>query len=114
VDFMSVGTIPQRWAHLDAEEPVEDEPPTGNHMLGKKDKRQERIERTKVCVLDYLSDEIETKEISTASMLREELSKVPIKEGVQFRLYVVEDLSREVIEALGHNRTFLGFVETVS
>jgi len=111
---MSIGTVPQQWANLDAEKQVENEPPTGSDMSGKKDKREERIERTKVCILDYLSDEVEAKEISTASMLRKELNQVSIKAGVQFRLYVVEDLSREVIEALGHNRTPLGPVHTIS
>ncbi|KAI0393595.1 hypothetical protein F5Y17DRAFT_301615 [Xylariaceae sp. FL0594] len=103
VDFMSIGTVPQNWPRLNAEERVGKEPPTGNEMSSRKIQREQRIKKTTVCILDYFSDDVEATEIFTADMLKEELRQGDVKDGVQFRLYVVEDLSREVVEALGHN-----------
>ncbi|PMD13338.1 hypothetical protein NA56DRAFT_683033 [Hyaloscypha hepaticicola] len=89
-DFMQVGTTPLRWKEL------KDKPSN----------RQERASRTKVTRLDYhegLSKPIR-QEITTSSKLREILHEQASENGPgkrKFRLFIIEDLSRDVIELLG-------------
>ncbi|KAI1332761.1 hypothetical protein F5Y16DRAFT_394069 [Xylariaceae sp. FL0255] len=95
-DFMSIGTVPRRWNELDPANAVTPE---------QREKRlirlQDRCKRTKVAVLDYYTDKVEQHEIiETVERLDEKLTGLPDK-NVQFRLFVVEDLSRDVIETLG-------------
>jgi hypothetical protein len=65
--------------------------------------RNQRAARTKVAVLEFSEDGTvdEVKEIYESSTLRETLQE-PKPAGVS-RLYVVEDLSRDMIEHLGYN-----------
>lgn len=66
-------------------------------------KRLERFDKTKVCVLEYPKEgpEVLKTRINEASELKEYLSKEHDDSPTKFRLFVVEDLSRSVIEALG-------------
>ncbi|CAJ2506353.1 Uu.00g004830.m01.CDS01 [Anthostomella pinea] len=82
-DFMEVGTVPQRWKDIRPEEPKPKPEP--------------------VRVLDYDdTSEVKMKEIHSADRLRQSLRDgLSPGAAVKFRLYVVHDLSRDVIEALG-------------
>lgn len=92
-DFMQIGKIPRDWASLKSVPPAEQE---------------KWWRRAKICIVDYNKDEApETKLIEnhngaglTTVELRRELHS-GATENPAFRLYVVEDLSRNVIEALG-------------
>lgn len=68
--------------------------------------RKERMLRTRVSVLEYpLQDENEvtSREFKTSSDLDSHLTSLAKQDSskIKLRLYVVEDLSRDVIEALG-------------
>jgi hypothetical protein len=67
--------------------------------------RSDRMKKTKVCVLDYAteSDKVSAHHVAFIEALNEYLEE-EIDESIRFRLYVVNDLSRDVIEALGHKR----------
>jgi hypothetical protein len=82
---MEVGTIPVRWLGV------------------RNDKqREERAERTKVTFIDY-SGQAKKFDISTANELKKVLSDISCSpsEDLPLGLFLVEDLSREVIEMLG-------------
>jgi hypothetical protein len=83
---MEVSTTPLRWKFLKGAEKAKE--------------RQHRAEKTNVARLDFLPDE----EITCTHFKKPEELKAGLDEkphDVQFRLFVVEDLSREVIELLG-------------
>lgn len=90
-DFMQIGRIPRDWE---------------NELIPEDQER--RWTRTKICVMEYFSDTVKKRFIMPklkekgleTEELRRELHKGNSKEAL-FRLYVVEDLSRNVIEALG-------------
>jgi hypothetical protein len=86
---MEVSTTPLRWKFL-----------SERHS-----ERDERVKRTNVARLDFLADgQITRTNFTTAKDLEDGLSKLNLdadSKDVQFRLFVVEDLSRCVIEALG-------------
>lgn len=98
-DFMEVSTTPARWKHLQ------------NLHKSSKDgqaKRDERIKRTKAARLDYLdSGAVTTKNYDDAEDLRKSLFtpgfgyQAPEDTKVRLRLFVLEDLSRDVIEYFG-------------
>ncbi|KAF2760029.1 hypothetical protein EJ05DRAFT_319687 [Pseudovirgaria hyperparasitica] len=84
-DFMEIGTTPLQWPDLRM----------------KVDSRIERWRRVKIARLDYLNDgvrPVRTDYVDTKS-LHSGLRETDLASGM--RLYVVEDLSRDVIEALG-------------
>ena len=84
-DWMEVTMTPIMWKYLNAEE------------------RSERARRTRVAILDF-DPEKETKrtDICSSVQLNEELQKPDTgPDNLHARLFVVEDLSRDVIEALG-------------
>jgi hypothetical protein len=90
---MQIGTHPERWKNL--KQPAE-------RSVRIEEKRKARVEKTKVCRLDYFdTGRIESANFDSAKGLTQDLDLTNIDEKVQFRLYVVEDLSRDVIEALG-------------
>ncbi|KAI1426049.1 hypothetical protein F5Y12DRAFT_784157 [Xylaria sp. FL1777] len=95
-DFMSIGTVPQRWKDLDT-----------TQLLSPKDisdrqiERQRRIEKTNVSVLNYHATEVKREQFTSTKALRDSLSNTAEDSSLQFKLYVVEDLSRDVIEILG-------------
>jgi hypothetical protein len=96
---MQIGTHPERWKDL--KQPAE-------RSATIEEKRKARLEKTKVRRLDYFDTErIESENFDSAensdaaNMLTQDLDLTSIDQKVQFRLYVVEDLSRDVIEALG-------------
>jgi len=87
---MQVGTTPLRWKEL------KDKPSN----------RKERASRTKVTRLDYHEGfgKPDRQEITSSSKLRETLHEQASENGPgkrSFRLFVIEDLSRDVIEFLG-------------
>ncbi|KAJ4394127.1 hypothetical protein N0V93_003344 [Gnomoniopsis smithogilvyi] len=92
-DFMQIGRIPRDWAGL------------GSIPLAE---REQAWRRTNICILDYHKDKKPAKrfvenhkgEGLTTEDLKSEL-RIGATEHASFRLYVVEDLSRNVIEALG-------------
>jgi hypothetical protein len=94
-DFMEVSTTPSRWKELGTETQGKD---------GKvaNEEREERASRTNVTRLDYLgSGDVDEKKCENPNELIEAL-KEDAGES-KLRLFVVEDLSRDVIEALGDN-----------
>ncbi|KAI1082468.1 hypothetical protein F5B20DRAFT_531394 [Whalleya microplaca] len=96
-DFMSIGTVPQRWKDLDPRVPKLKPEERGQRIS----KRESRVERTEVCVLDYYVDRAESTLITSATELGKALDQEVTDSKIQFKLYVVEDLSRDVIETLG-------------
>lgn len=123
---MEVSTTPLRWKDLSTTHPTTGAPLDAKEREKRTKDRDERASRTNVCVLKYLAsgDVVETRckkthELVTAlengSVEVEEKKKNGESEdedsGVsggrdvidecKLRLYVVEDLSRDVIEALG-------------
>ncbi|KAI0535601.1 hypothetical protein GGR58DRAFT_478366 [Xylaria digitata] len=97
VDFMSIGTVPQRWKDLDTNQV----PLSPKEVLDRRVERDERIERTNVSVLDYYTTEVKRVKLTSAQALRDSLGSDTKDSSPEFRLYVVEDLSRDVIEILG-------------
>ncbi|KAI0010670.1 hypothetical protein F4779DRAFT_616305 [Xylariaceae sp. FL0662B] len=95
-DFMSIGTVPQRWKDLDRDQALDNK-----DREARKLKRKNRIERTKVCMLDYYADKVKSTPITSATELSDSFNADITNSEVQFKLYVVEDLSRDVIETLG-------------
>ncbi|KAI1270106.1 hypothetical protein F5Y18DRAFT_3901 [Xylariaceae sp. FL1019] len=97
-DFMSIGTVPQRWKEMD---PKADDPLRQQSNSQKTLNREKRFKKTKVSVLDYYETKVHRHEtVETPKDLRQELDRDPT-DGVQFKLFVVEDLSSDVIEILG-------------
>ncbi|KUI69788.1 hypothetical protein VM1G_05072 [Cytospora mali] len=100
-DFMDVGTTPTRWnPKVPGGYPVDEEE--------RKKERLKRFERTNICVLEYprqkpdeKPDVVKKKDIKNATELKDHLSQLRNDPSVKLRLFVVEDLSREVIETLG-------------
>lgn len=64
-----------------------------------------RMQRTRVCLLEFPrraeGHEVRATEFREAMELEKALSHLPDDSDVKLRLFVVEDLSRSVIEALG-------------
>jgi hypothetical protein len=93
-DFMEVSTTPLRWPDFRSKKRTEAE-------------RDDRAKRTKVTRLDYRSSgEVESQNYIIYEDLRDSLqvkSRDQNENESQFRLFVVEDLSREVIELLGEH-----------
>jgi len=84
---MEVGTTPARWKYLRLQNAEQDK----------------RFLKTNVRRLDYCKSGADIAEFETSNALSEALNSVePSNENVQLRLYVVEDLSRDVIELLGN------------
>lgn len=93
---MQIGTVPQRWKDLD--------PTDATTCAEKEEARTERVKKTKVCVLDYCTESVTPHPINSVEGvggLKEKVEEA-IDDNIKFRLYVVEDLSRDVIETLGH------------
>jgi hypothetical protein len=105
-DFMSIGAVPQRWKDLNPNPQPDKSSLSGVEISGRVDDRKKRIAKTNVCILDYYADDVRTTKVTSAPDLREILDVGATDSRVQFRLYVVEDLSRDVIEALGQKRRF--------
>ncbi|KAI0971892.1 hypothetical protein F4678DRAFT_432432 [Xylaria arbuscula] len=97
-DFMSIGTVPQRWKDLDTSRSL-----TSTENLGRQAERQRRIEKTNVSVLSYCTSEVKRENFTSAQTLRDGLESANADSSIKFKLYVVEDLSRDVIEILGSN-----------
>jgi hypothetical protein len=97
-DFMEISTSPLRW-------------PDFQNNASKAIERDKRARRTNITRLDYFdSGAVVSEEYKTPEDLRDALTGVTQEEDVdkrhgkrQLRLFVVEDLSRDVIELLGAN-----------
>jgi hypothetical protein len=100
-DFMEVGTTPLRWKDLNEKEEKKDK----KAQTEAAEARNERATRCNVTRLDFVSDGQVTKKACDSSMKLLEALKDDEGESSQgkreLRLFVVEDLSRDVIEALG-------------
>ncbi|KAJ0109737.1 hypothetical protein J7T55_004286 [Diaporthe amygdali] len=97
-DFMDVGTHPIRW-NSKAPGGYPDDPAERDEC------RRKRMRKTNVCLLEYprQGSGVETKTFNDSTDLQEFLSDMREDESVKTRLFVVEDLSRNVIEALGYH-----------
>ena len=83
---MRVTTAPPKWQLLSPED------------------KKERASRVKVALLDFRANSVTRNDISTAAQLRELSSDFPTaQDGLLSRFFVVEDLSRDLIEILGLN-----------
>lgn len=95
-DFMDVGTHPIRWnPQAPGAYPAD---------AAKRDIcKHERMKRTNVCLLEYPTEGpgVEEKRFYDTGELEDCLSDLRENEHVKTRMFVVEDLSRDVIEALG-------------
>ncbi|KAI3392038.1 hypothetical protein diail_6312, partial [Diaporthe ilicicola] len=97
-DFMDVGTHPIRW---NSKAP-------GGYPSNRDERercRLERIKKTRVRLLEYPREGsgVETKAFDDHTDLQDYLSVMVEDKSVKTRLFVVEDLSRHVIEALGYH-----------
>ncbi|KAK5631801.1 hypothetical protein RRF57_007515 [Xylaria bambusicola] len=93
---MSIGTVPQRWKDLDTDKVL-----STAEISSREEERKRRIKKTNVAVLNYHATEVKRENYSTAQALRDSLSNSVKDDSLRFKLYVVEDLSRDVIEILG-------------
>ncbi|KAJ4359537.1 uncharacterized protein N0V89_000092 [Didymosphaeria variabile] len=85
-DFMEVGTTPLRW----------------NDLVTNPKERKERTHRTNITLVEYgTAHRPKQTHITTAESLKERLSNLPQSDSPVHRLFIVEDLSRQVIEQLG-------------
>ena len=85
-DFMRVTASPPKWKFLST------------------DDMQERASRTKAALLVFRSDCVQNLDINSTQQLQDVLDQMPsINDTTEFppHLFVVEDLSRDVIECLG-------------
>ncbi|VUC32568.1 unnamed protein product [Clonostachys rosea] len=106
-DFMEVGTDPLRWKDFNNSDK--------NHrytypddLAGREEKRSERVSRSRVCLLDYEENEA-TPDVTYFERpidLRYKLVEMTREKDHHptsgLKLFVVEDLSRDTIELLGH------------
>ncbi|CAG8957247.1 hypothetical protein HYFRA_00009449 [Hymenoscyphus fraxineus] len=92
-DFMEIGTSPVRWSNMEKQSPRQ-----------RAAERRERASRATITRLEYSPSGIIPQEYNTILDLRkalnDELQESEANKG-RFRLYIVEDLSRDVIELLG-------------
>ncbi len=95
---MSIGTVPQRWKALDT---GPDQVLSSKERLDRQAERAKRIEKTTVSVLNYHTTEMKREKFTSAHALRDSLCNGAEDSSLNFKLYVVEDLSRDVIEILG-------------
>ncbi|KAH7178263.1 hypothetical protein DER46DRAFT_696010 [Fusarium sp. MPI-SDFR-AT-0072] len=108
-DFMEVGTVPTRWCIFPGEEQEKNEQRRYTYHLAIEQRRKQQEERAKkmnVALLKFKEDGQAEKQPDNDLHTPEDLRKV-IKKArkpelqVTFSLFVVEDLSRDVIETLG-------------
>lgn len=85
-DWMEVGTTPLRWKELKT----------------RPKQREERLHRTNITVFNYLSSrDIARRDLHSSKDLADVLSSPYPSEKSKLRLFLVEDLSQQVIEQLG-------------
>ncbi|KAI0539507.1 hypothetical protein GGR58DRAFT_464564 [Xylaria digitata] len=111
-DFMEVGTDPLRWRNFYGND-GKNTYTYPDDAEARKGPQSERVRRTHVSQLTYLGNgRVETigeytspERLGTAlkKLDEEEKSGGPAGVDIKFRLFVVEDLSREVIEQLGYH-----------
>jgi len=94
-DFMQIGTDPKQWEHM--KQQAESYVKLGENVKA-------RLAKTKVCRLDYYDTEmkkIKSENFNSSEKLTQDVELKMKNSSIQFCLYVVEDLSGDVIEALG-------------
>jgi len=81
-------------------------PPKWKFLREDLSQRKRRAERTKVCIIDYVAGQpATTRDCNTLKELQEALHNCAESvEQPQARLFIVEDLSREVIDHLGSHQ----------
>ncbi|KAH7356162.1 cora-like Mg2+ transporter protein-domain-containing protein [Pyrenochaeta sp. MPI-SDFR-AT-0127] len=87
-DWMQVGTTPLRW----------------NDLKRHPEEREKRANKTNITFLEYLPEKTpEPQKINSPEVLRECLQAIEQERAIDppLRLFIVEDLSRQVIEILG-------------
>ncbi|CAN8098352.1 unnamed protein product [Discula destructiva] len=99
VDFMDVGTTPVRWNSS-----IPGGYPEDNKL--RDTERRERMSRTRVSVLEYpveAGHEVTRTDFAESSTLRAYMKSLDDDQNttIKLRLFVVEDISRDVIEILG-------------
>ncbi|QGI63794.1 hypothetical protein CEK26_007745 [Fusarium fujikuroi] len=108
-DFMEVGTVPTRWCIFPGEEKEKNERRRYVYHSAMEERRRQQEERaTKMNVAllrfngDGQAEQHPSNNLHRPEDLRRtiEMAKKP-ESGVMFSLFVVEDLSRDVIETLG-------------
>ncbi|KAF5242108.1 hypothetical protein FAUST_3468 [Fusarium austroamericanum] len=102
-DFMDVGTIPTRWCIFPGEETDKNEEPRytyGPTLREKRDQQRDRGNKMDFALLKFKETGYPEKDGSKD--LKDAILGIKnANSEVKFSLFVVEDLSREVIEALG-------------
>ncbi|KAI1496600.1 hypothetical protein F5X99DRAFT_399979 [Biscogniauxia marginata] len=95
-DFMEVGTSPLRW-----NQDTSNEEPRSIEGV----KQSERQEKINVRLLEYTTTDVPTSSdpIDSKDRLLEILGQLSPDKSTKLRLFVVEDLSRDVIEHLGRH-----------
>ncbi|KAG4255979.1 hypothetical protein FPRO03_04927 [Fusarium proliferatum] len=108
-DFMEVGTVPTRWCIFPGEEKMENEPRRYAYSTAidqRRKEQEERAQKMNIACLKFKEDgqaeQHPTNNLHRPQDLRRtiEMAKKP-ESGGMFSLFVVEDLSRDVIETLG-------------
>ncbi|KAF5610253.1 uncharacterized protein FSUBG_3486 [Fusarium subglutinans] len=107
-DFMEVGTVPTRWCIFPGEEKEKNEQRRYTYHDDIKERRKQQEERaTKMNVAsltfkDGQAEQYPANHLCRPEDLRRAISMARTPEiGVKFTLFVVEDLSQDVIETLG-------------
>ncbi|KAI0526276.1 hypothetical protein F5B22DRAFT_585130 [Xylaria bambusicola] len=93
---MSIGTVPQRWKDLETDMVL-----SPADISSREEERKRRIEKTNIAVLNYHATGVKRENYTSAQALRDSLNSDDEDSSLKFKLYVVEDLSRDVIEILG-------------
>ncbi|PNP82892.1 hypothetical protein FNYG_03770 [Fusarium nygamai] len=108
-DFMEVGTVPTRWCIFPGEEKEKNEQRRYTYHTAidpRREQQKKRAQKMNVASLEFKeggqAQQNPANHICNPKDLREAIRKARKPElGVKFSLFVVEDLSRDVIEALG-------------
>ncbi|KAF5985553.1 hypothetical protein FCOIX_2047 [Fusarium coicis] len=108
-DFMEVGTVPTRWCIFPGEEKEKNEQRRYTYrtaMGPRREQQEKRAQKMNVALLKFKADgqaeQNPANHLRTTQDLRDAIERAENPElGVKFSLFVVEDLSRDVIETLG-------------
>lgn len=106
---MSIGTVPQRWRDLDTDQVM-----SPADRADRQRDREKRIGKTNVTVLNYHTAEVKRESYTSAQALRDSLGSGSEDSSLRFKLYVVEDLSRDVIDILGQKCRYLAIFQVLA
>nr|RBQ98294.1 hypothetical protein FVER53263_11871 [Fusarium verticillioides] len=108
-DFMEIGTVPTRWCIFPGEEKEKNEQRRYIYHTAigpRREQQKRRAQKMNVALLRFKdngqAEQNPANHLRTTQDLRRAIKKAETPEvGVKFSLFVVEDLSRDVIETLG-------------